>query len=184
MYTVPNLTQNLSGGIHVLLKCNEPHPLTPNMRACVNDRLMNRDLLVLPRVRLSLSLSLSGSSRWLVAEKDHDQAWTLIAQHRRTNTRWATVFRGRFSFFLGISLSTIVRVVLSLACYVFCVSSTIRNSVGTWMNKPCNLLRRDIIQCHKDSKMHKEAEELEAVRLASQKDGGIRKAFSSHIPVL
>ena len=127
MYTVPNLTQNLSGGIHVLLKCNEPHPLTPNMRACVNDRLMNRDLLVLPRVRLSLSLSLSGSSRWLVAEKDHDQAWTLIAQHRRTNTRWATVFRGR-KIFLGISLSTIVRGVLSLACCVPCVSSTTRSS--------------------------------------------------------
>ena len=56
------------------------------MRACVNDRLINRDLLVLPRVRLSrslsLSLSLSGRSRWLVAEKDHDQAWTLIAQQR------------------------------------------------------------------------------------------------------
>ena len=31
--------------------------------------------------------------------------------------------------------------------------------------------------------MHKEAEELKAARLASQKDGGIRQAFSSRIMV-
>ena len=128
---------------------------------------------------ISLPLALSGRSRWLVAEKDHDQAWTLIAQHQRTNTRWATVFRGR-KIFLGISLSMIMRGVLSLAC---CASSTIQSSIGTWTDKRCNLLRRDIIQCHKDSKMHKEAEELEAARLASQKDGGIRQAFSSRIMI-
>ena len=53
-----------------------------------------------------------------------------------------------------------------------------RNSVGTWMEKPCGLMRRDIIQHHKDSKMHKEAEELEAARLA---DGGLRQAFSNRV---
>ena len=39
------------------------------------------------------------------------------------------------------------------------------------------------MQRHKDSKMHKEAEELETTRLASRKDGGIRQAFSSRITV-
>ena len=31
--------------------------------------------------------------------------------------------------------------------------------------------------------MHKEAEELEATRLASQKDGGLRQAFSSRVMI-
>ena len=34
---------------------------------------------------------------------------------------------------------------------------------------------------HRDSKMHKEAEELEDARLAFQKDGRIRQAFSDCI---
>jgi len=39
------------------------------------------------------------------------------------------------------------------------------------------------LQCHKDSEMHKEAEEMEAARLASQRDGGIRQAFSTRVIV-
>ena len=39
------------------------------------------------------------------------------------------------------------------------------------------------MQRHKDSKMHKEAEELETTRLASRKNGGIRQAFSAHATV-
>ena len=40
-----------------------------------------------------------------------------------------------------------------------------------------------MIRRHKDSKKRKEAEELEAARLASQKDGGIRQAFSDLIMI-
>ena len=58
-----------------------------------------------------------------------------------------------------------------------------QNNVGIWTDKPCSLLRRDMIQRHKDSKMHKEAEELKAARLASQKDGEIRQAFSDCIMI-
>ena len=36
---------------------------------------------------------------------------------------------------------------------------------------------------HKQSSMHKEAQELESTRLASESDGGIRQAFSSRILV-
>ena len=56
-----------------------------------------------------------------------------------------------------------------------------RNNVGTWTEKPCSLLRRDVLQRHKESKMHQEAEEIEAARLSSQRDGGIRQAFSARI---
>ena len=78
------------------------------------------------------------------------------------------------------------RGVLSQVCSVLCVSSTKRNSGtarehGQRSLADSGLLRRDIIQRHKDSKMHKEAEELEATRLASQKDGGLRQAFSSRV---
>ena len=58
-----------------------------------------------------------------------------------------------------------------------------RNNAGTWTEKPCCLLRRDILQRHKDSKMHQEAEMLEATKLASQKDGGIRQAFSARVTI-
>ena len=59
-----------------------------------------------------------------------------------------------------------------------------RNSVGTWTDKPCSLLRKDVLKRHKLSNMHKEAEELETVRLASQQDGGIRQAFSARVIAL
>ncbi len=57
-----------------------------------------------------------------------------------------------------------------------------RNKAGTWSStKPCTLLRRDILQRHKRSLMHKEAEEMEATRLASKKDGGIRQVMSARV---
>ena len=58
-----------------------------------------------------------------------------------------------------------------------------RNNAGTWTEKPCALLRRDMLQRHKESKMHQEAEMIEAARLESQRDGGIRQAFSARVIV-
>ena len=52
------------------------------------------------------------------------------------------------------------------------------NSCGTWTSKPCTCLRKDLLQRHKASKMHKDAEQCEAQRLASRRDGGIIQAFS------
>ena len=52
-----------------------------------------------------------------------------------------------------------------------------RNGVGTWTEKPCTLLRKDTLQRHKASSMHKEAEKLESYRVASQRDGGIVSAL-------
>ena len=56
-----------------------------------------------------------------------------------------------------------------------------RNVIGTWAEKPCTLLRKDNLQRHKVSSMHREAEELEAYRDTSQHDGGIVRAFSSTV---
>ena len=56
-----------------------------------------------------------------------------------------------------------------------------RNGIGTWAEKPCTLLRKDNLQRHKVSSMHREAEELEAYRDTSQHDGGIVSAFSSTV---
>ena len=55
--------------------------------------------------------------------------------------------------------------------------------MGTWTNEPCASLQRDVLQCPKDSTMHKPAQQLEATRLASERDGGIRQAFSSRVVV-
>ena len=38
-----------------------------------------------------------------------------------------------------------------------------------------------MLQRHKTSAMHKEDEQLETARLSSQRDGGIRQAFSARI---
>ena len=58
-----------------------------------------------------------------------------------------------------------------------------RNNVGTWTDKPCTYLRRDMLQRHKGSKMHQDAEAHEAERLASQRDSGIVQAFSARIMI-
>ena len=78
----------------------------------------------------------------------------------------------------GVS-SGIVTGIMCLLCQRH--STKQRNGVGTWTEKPCTLLRKDTLQRHKASSMHKEAEELESYRVASQHDGGIVSAFSSTI---
>ena len=49
------------------------------------------------------------------------------------------------------------------------------------MDGLCTLLRRDILQRHKDSDIHKETELLEATRLASAKDGGLKQILSVQV---
>ena len=56
-----------------------------------------------------------------------------------------------------------------------------RNRAGTWTDKPCTYLRKDMLHRHKASKMHQDAEACEADRLASQSDGGIVQAFSARV---
>lgn len=53
------------------------------------------------------------------------------------------------------------------------------NRAGTWTDKPCTYLRKDMLHRHKASKMHQDAEVCEADRLASQSDSGIVQAFSA-----
>ena len=56
-----------------------------------------------------------------------------------------------------------------------------RNNAGNWTDLPRKSLRRDVLQRHKESSMHKEALEQGNTRLASERDGGIRQAFSSQV---
>ena len=58
-----------------------------------------------------------------------------------------------------------------------------KNNAGNWTARPCKNLRRDVLQRHRESSMHREAQELESTRLASERDGGIRQAFSSRVLV-
>ena len=52
--------------------------------------------------------------------------------------------------------------------------ATQRNSLVIWTDKPYISLRRDLLQHHiyRESAMHKEAQELEATSLVSERDGG------------
>ena len=55
------------------------------------------------------------------------------------------------------------------------------NRSGIWTDKPCSQLRKDVLQRHSQTTMHKEAQQLEATRLASERDGWIREVFSSQV---
>ena len=56
-----------------------------------------------------------------------------------------------------------------------------RNGSGTWVDVPCASLRTDVLQRHKRSEMHCEAQQRECARLASERNGGIRQAFSARV---
>lgn len=53
-----------------------------------------------------------------------------------------------------------------------------RNGTGTWAERPCTYLRKDMLERHEKSVMHRDAKERETTRMASQRDGGIKQAFS------
>ena len=54
-----------------------------------------------------------------------------------------------------------------------------RSGSRIWTENPCKLLRKDMIQRHRSSPMHKE--ELEGTRLSAERDGGIRQVFSTQV---
>ena len=56
-----------------------------------------------------------------------------------------------------------------------------RNRIGTWTDKPCTYLRKDMLHRHKCLLMHRDAEAREEDRLASQRDSEIIQAFSSRV---
>ena len=56
-----------------------------------------------------------------------------------------------------------------------------RNHAGTWTTKPCTYIRRDIIERHSNSAMHREAVEKETLLKQSRRDGGIARAFEKQI---
>ena len=58
-----------------------------------------------------------------------------------------------------------------------------RNDAGTWTDKPCTYLRKDLLQRHVSKIMYQDAEAREAERLASQRDGGITQAFSACVMI-
>ena len=56
-----------------------------------------------------------------------------------------------------------------------------RNHAGTWTSKPCSCIRKDVIDRHSKSAMHREAIEKETLRKQSSRDGGIARAFERQI---
>ena len=54
-----------------------------------------------------------------------------------------------------------------------------RSGSRIWTENPCKLLRKDMIQRHRSSQMHKE--ELEGTLLSAERDGGIRQVFSTQV---
>lgn len=60
---------------------------------------------------------------------------------------------------------------------------TQRSGAGTWVSKPCTVLRKDMIDRHSQSAMHKEALEREATRLSVKRHGGIQQAFQRQVCV-
>ena len=143
------------------------------MRAC--DRLIGRDLLVWPRVHISLSMA--GRKR---PRSSSDSSTDSTNKHK---VGYSASWKDDFPWHVPVHDST-GSTVTGLLCSL-CKQHNMkqRNGVGTWTEKPCSLLRRDLIQRPKDSKMHKEAEQLEATWLASQRDGGLRQALSARVTV-
>ena len=60
---------------------------------------------------------------------------------------------------------------------------TQRSGAGTWVSKPCTVLHKDVIDCHSQSNMHKEAVECEATRLSVECHGGLQQAFQRQVCV-
>ena len=58
---------------------------------------------------------------------------------------------------------------------------TQRSGAGTWVSKPCTVLRKDMIDRHSQSVMHKQAIECEATRLSVARHGGIQQAFQRQV---
>ena len=133
-------------------------------------QINKRGLLVLPRVLSGSLTSLSEGLSFSMAGKRRPR-WssacsTATSKHMvGYNASWKEDFPWHIPVYDAAG-STVTGLLCSL-CKQHQTKQ--RNSAGTWTKKPCGLLRRDIIQRHKDSKMHKEAEELEATRLASQR---------------
>ena len=56
-----------------------------------------------------------------------------------------------------------------------------RNHAGTWTSKPCLCIRKDVINRHSKSAMHREAIEKESLHRQSNRDGGITRAFEHQV---
>ena len=62
-----------------------------------------------------------------------------------------------------------------------CYKVTQRSEAGMWVSKPCTVLRKDMIDHHSQSIMHKQAMNCEATRLGIKHHGGIQQAFQRHV---
>ena len=58
---------------------------------------------------------------------------------------------------------------------------TQRSGAGTWVSKTCTVLRKDMINHHSQSIMHKQAMECEATRLSVKHHGGLQQAFQRQV---
>ena len=139
---------------------------------------MDRDPLVLPRgiweiekTKMKRTRSSGGSSETGTKKSKHKIEY---------DAHWKEEFP--WHVFVYAEEGNAESSVLGLLCSLCQRHGTKQcNRTGTWTDKPCTYLRKDMLQRHKTSQMHKDAEVLEAQRLASQRDGGIAQAFSARV---
>ena len=95
------------------------------------------------------------------------------------NASWKT----DFPWHIPVFDDTVTNIISLLCSTCKQHGATQRNSSGTWTDKLCTSLRRDALQRHKESEMQKASQEREATRLASERDGGVRQAFSNRVMI-
>ena len=149
------------------MKCNEPHPSTSIKYARVHERSINQQRFTRGAtctfISLPLALSLSFWSLEMASGRKRPRSGLDTDSATSTNKHkvgYSISWKEDFPWHIPV-YDRAGSTVTGLLCFLCKQHNTKqRNSVGTQTHKPCNLLRRYIIQCHKDSKMNKEAEEL------------------------
>ena len=56
-----------------------------------------------------------------------------------------------------------------------------RSRSGTWTTSPCTSLRKDCVECHKNSEVHARSAELKLHREQAVRDGGIVMALQQQV---
>ena len=93
------------------------------------------------------------------------------------NPNWKTDFPWHIPVY-GSSSSDSDGSVVGLLCSTCKLHRTKqRNNAGNWTDLPCKSLRRDVLQRHNESSMHKEALEQENTRLHQREMEGSGKPF-------
>ena len=125
---------------------------------------------------------------WLPAGRDSTSSGEGPLAKRKHRIGYSSAWKGSFPWHVPVyadtDRSSRERRVIGLLCSL-CQrhQARPRNGSGIWIDVPCTSLRTDILQRHKRSEMHSKSQRRECLRLASERNGGIRQAFSARVVV-